>query len=240
MTFSYQGSELDLFQHAVNWKRYYAGRLQPYITGDVLEVGAGIGATSRFLCRRPAAVVDVPRAGSGACDAAESGARTRTAASAVNGSAGHPRRSRHPRRVSIRFSTSTSWSTSNTTARNCDKARDACVRTDESSCWRPAHGWLFSRFDRAIGHHRRYSAAMLARITPPPLHLAARSTWTASGCSHRFANRLLLREAYPTRAQIRFWDSTLIRLSRLLDPCGRHRIGKTVIGIFSTTAEGLG
>jgi hypothetical protein len=50
MTYSYQGSELDLFRHAVNWKRYYASRLQPYIKGDVLEVGAGIGATSRFLC----------------------------------------------------------------------------------------------------------------------------------------------------------------------------------------------
>ena len=48
---SYLGNELDLFQHAVNWKAYYATRLLPYISGDVLEVGAGVGGTSRFLCR---------------------------------------------------------------------------------------------------------------------------------------------------------------------------------------------
>ena len=50
MTFAYQGNELDLFQYAVNWKAYYASHLRRFIRGDTLEVGAGIGGTSRFLC----------------------------------------------------------------------------------------------------------------------------------------------------------------------------------------------
>ena len=50
MPYAYPGAELELFKHAVRWKRYYAGELAPYIRGDVLEVGAGIGVTSRFLC----------------------------------------------------------------------------------------------------------------------------------------------------------------------------------------------
>jgi len=45
----YIGNELHLFQHASNWKKYYARNLNPFIKGDVLEVGAGIGSTTNYL-----------------------------------------------------------------------------------------------------------------------------------------------------------------------------------------------
>jgi hypothetical protein len=47
----YVGSELDLFQHATVWKRYFSGILAPYIEGDILEVGGGLGGTMRFLIK---------------------------------------------------------------------------------------------------------------------------------------------------------------------------------------------
>ncbi len=45
----YVGEELELFQFAENWKRYLASRLSPFLTGDVLEVGAGLGANVPYL-----------------------------------------------------------------------------------------------------------------------------------------------------------------------------------------------
>src|SRR5690242_16940831 len=47
---TYIGDELTVFQDAVNWKAYFASRLAPFVRGDVLEVGAGIGGTARALC----------------------------------------------------------------------------------------------------------------------------------------------------------------------------------------------
>src|SRR5260370_40622985 len=44
--FAYAGGELGLFAKAVNWKRYWFGKIRPYLTGDVVEVGAGIGANA--------------------------------------------------------------------------------------------------------------------------------------------------------------------------------------------------
>ena len=46
---SYEGSELALFQDAKNWKRYFSNFIGPYLKGDVLEVGAGIGGTTTLL-----------------------------------------------------------------------------------------------------------------------------------------------------------------------------------------------
>src|SRR6266849_929929 len=46
---AYIGSELDVFAHAVNWKNYVRKWLAPYLHGEVLEVGAGLGAATRGL-----------------------------------------------------------------------------------------------------------------------------------------------------------------------------------------------
>src|SRR5262249_44837670 len=46
---SYLGSELVLFEKAVNWKGYWRSQIAPFVGGDVLEVGAGIGANTRVL-----------------------------------------------------------------------------------------------------------------------------------------------------------------------------------------------
>ena len=46
----YAGKELDLFAEAWNWKSYYSSFLRPYLEGNVLEVGAGIGGATIFLC----------------------------------------------------------------------------------------------------------------------------------------------------------------------------------------------
>jgi SAM-dependent methyltransferase len=238
MTYSYQGSELDLFQHAVNWKRYYARRLQPFITGDVLEVGAGIGATSRFLCNgslRSWTCLEPDAALATRLTAGLESAPLPVPASVVRGTLADLPAER-------RFDTILYIDVLEHIEDDRDELRHSAGRLRPGGrivVLAPAHGWLFSRFDRAIGHHRRYSAAMLARITPAPLQLTTAFYLDAVGMLASLANRLLLREAYPTLSQIRFWDSTLVRLSRLVDPCTRHRVGKTVIGIFAGPSPGL-
>src|SRR5579884_1216606 len=48
-TFEYQGHELDIFVHAKRWKQYWASRIERWICGDVLEVGAGLGHNTVLL-----------------------------------------------------------------------------------------------------------------------------------------------------------------------------------------------
>jgi Methyltransferase domain len=51
VSFDYVGSELELFANAIHWKRYFADQMRPFMGSRVLEVGAGIGGTTRVLCR---------------------------------------------------------------------------------------------------------------------------------------------------------------------------------------------
>ena len=48
-SFSYVGEELELFSHAVRWKRYWSSKLAPFIGANTLEVGAGIGTNTLLL-----------------------------------------------------------------------------------------------------------------------------------------------------------------------------------------------
>ena len=48
--YRYEGQELDVFSQASHWKQYFKSIILPYIGNCVVEVGAGIGATTAVLC----------------------------------------------------------------------------------------------------------------------------------------------------------------------------------------------
>jgi hypothetical protein len=54
--FKYVGSELDLFATVCNWNAYWSQQIRPFLRGDILEVGAGIGSNTRFLDRNGGSV----------------------------------------------------------------------------------------------------------------------------------------------------------------------------------------
>ena len=100
----------------------------------------------------------------------------------------------------------------------------------------PAHQFLFSPFDAAIGHHRRYNAAGLAALAPPGCRLRRSLMLDAAGFFASLANRLLLGAALPTPRQIEFWDKVLVPISRVLDGITFHRFGKTVVTVWQRPA----
>jgi SAM-dependent methyltransferase len=96
----------------------------------------------------------------------------------------------------------------------------------------PAHQWLFTEFDRAIGHYRRYSAGSLREIIPAGLSERRLVYLDSVGMLASAANRFLLKSGRPSLGQVRFWDSVMVRSSRLLDPITLGGIGKSILGIW--------
>lgn len=228
--YSYVGEELDLFRAARRWKRYVAARLAPYISGDVLEVGAGIGGTTRALADHQRSWTCLEPDASLAARLQES----------LN---------REPLALPCRAIAGTVADLPPDEAFDCilyidvlehiaddraelERASQHLRRGGHLVVLAPAHQWLYSEFDRSIGHERRYTSATL-RAAGPPLRVLASFYLDSVGMFASAANRLLLRRDLPTPAQIRFWDGWLVRASRWLDPVLGRRVGKTVVVVWA-------
>jgi hypothetical protein len=229
--FSYPGSELDLFSAVLNWKAYWSRQIRPYIHGELLEVGAGIGSNTRFLtsgnlerclCLEPdqqlSAQLTDRLKNSNLTVPCEIGCGTLDS-------------------LGDRLFDSIAYiDVLEHIADDRDELKRAASRLKSGGhliVLSPAHQRLFSDFDTAIGHFRRYDRSMLLRIAPPELHLKRLFYLDSAGLLLSAVNALALRQSMPTAAQLRFWDRRAIPVSRVLDRCFRYSLGKSIIGIWS-------
>jgi SAM-dependent methyltransferase len=225
--YAYCGAELALFAQARNWKTYWASRVAPHLGPEVLEVGAGIGATTqvlcdgracRWLCLEP----DVQMA---------DGLRTTPL----------------PPCCEVRTGTLAALKPNETFDAILyidvlehiadDRAELTAAITHLKPGGKlivlsPAHPWLYSPFDKALGHHRRYTRRMLTAAVPAGLERVELIYLDSVGLLASTGNRLLLRRSLPSPRQIRIWDRLMVPLSRVLDPLFRYRVGKSVLGVW--------
>jgi SAM-dependent methyltransferase len=237
MMFQYPGHELDAFAGAVNWKRYFARRIRPSLAGHVLEIGAGRGATTEALWDGSFASWTCLEPDARFVDALE---RKRSSWPAAG-------------RVHIRHGT--------LTAIPCETLYDSIfyidvlehIEDDRSEIraahshlapdghlivLAPAHQLLYSPFDRAIGHVRRYSRAALRRLMPSSLHEVRVEALDSVGTLILLANRLLLRQSRVGPRSIRCWDRWVVPVSRWLDPLLGYRVGRSLVGIWQRRTGG--
>ena len=96
----------------------------------------------------------------------------------------------------------------------------------------PAHNSLFSPFDQAVGHYRRYSRRSLEVLGTRPLSLVKSGYLDSVGILLSFVNRWVLRRSIPTRRNVMAWDRRVIPVSRTLDRYFRFAVGKTVVCVW--------
>src|SRR5713226_3112427 len=157
---NYIGQELEVFANAINWKRYYSVQIRPYLTGDVLEVGAGLGVNTQFL-RSPQAL-------SWTClepdpDLAER-MRARFAANLQLADCRVEAATLEALEPTRRFDAIAYIDVLEHIADDRQELRRAAGLLRSGGrivVLAPAHQWLYAPFDRAIGHHRRYNTRRL-------------------------------------------------------------------------------
>ena len=229
--YTYVGSELALFARAHAWKSYAARLLRPHLGEEVLEVGAGIGGTTKFLCpgsqRRwlclePDATMaaEIKTAIASGTLPACCQVRPATLDQLESGEC---------------FDSILYIDVLEHIADDCAELANAASLLKPGGkliVLGPAHQWLFSPFDQAIGHFRRYSKKTLAAAAPGELICRRLCYVDAVGLLALMGNRLLLRSRLPSSRQVWMWDRLMVPLSRLLDPLLCYRLGKSVLGIW--------
>lgn len=231
MPFEYAGSELELFSQAVRWKRYWADEVARFVWGDVLEVGAGIGSTARLFANADVA----------SWTALEPDERlvARIGSSLPSGG--------FPPHYSVRAATIADVpevpsfdlilyiDVLEHIEDDGPELRRASRRLRPGGrivVLAPAHQLLFSAFDAAIGHYRRYDRGSLSALTPEHLVLDEVRYLDSVGLLASAGNRFLLRSSTPTWSQISLWDRVLVPASVVIDRLTANRFGKSVIAVF--------
>jgi SAM-dependent methyltransferase len=228
----YSESELPVFAEARNWKRYFANRLRRFIGGNVLEVGAGIGTTTAALCNGAETAwlclePEPRRSGeiTGKIKAGSLPPNCTSQAGTVHDLPGEPR-----------FDTILYIDVLEhieDDAGELAAAANLLLPGGRLVVLAPAWQWLFSPFDAAIGHFRRYDRPGLCALRPPGLGVASSFYLDSAGLLASMANRFYLRSIMPTSGQIRIWDRVLIPVSRVLDPIIANSYGKSVVVVWS-------
>ena len=234
--FKYAGSELDLFAAVHNWKTYWSNRIHPYVTGDVLEVGAGIGSNTPYL--------DSGDNGRWVCLEPDAGLVSQLTTNLVR--SGNKRTyetitgTLQDLDSNLRFDTILYIDVLEHIEDDRAELANAAARLKVGGriiVLSPAHQGLFTPFDAAIGHFRRYNRQMLRRISPSDLPLDRLFYLDSAGLALSGANLLLLRQSMPTTSQLRVWDKFVIPISRVLDRFLFNSVGKSIVGVWQRRAE---
>jgi SAM-dependent methyltransferase len=227
----YQGTELTVFANAVHWKRYFGSVMRPYFGKRVVEVGAGLGATSRvlahdfhgsWLCLEPDTDL---------CTHMED--QMRAGGWPPSCQVQHGFLSSLP--ASRQFDTILYIDVLEHIehdAQEIEGVRNHLSRGGHLVILVPAHMALYSPFDRAVGHFRRYNRPTLRAAVPADFVLQRLYYLDSVGFLASLANRLLLRSGHPTAAQIKLWDRVLVPMSQRIDPLLGYRFGKSLLGVW--------
>lgn len=225
--YTYIGSELELFRAAKNWKDYYYRMIRRHLGAEVLEVGAGIGGTTQVLCREKhvrwvclepdPTLIDVLKAEPNL----PTGCETRQGSSAElpEGEC---------------FDAILYIDVLEHIEDDLAEVQRAATHLKPGGCLivlAPAHQWLFSPFDRSIGHYRRYNRPMLRDLTPPGLVIVSLKYLDSVGLLASLSNRWL-KQRMPTPGQIKLWDTWMVPFSRRIDPILQYAIGKSILCVW--------
>ena len=227
---NYGGAELEVFAKARRWKSYFSARLLPYLGRNVLEVGAGIGATTAVLGAGPGRAWLCLEPDPGLLSRITEKIRRAELPGNIRARAGFV----SDLEESLLFDTILYIDVLEHIRDDRGELAQAARRLGRGGrliVLSPAYPFLASPFDEAIGHYRRYTGRGLASLTPKDCRVLRLSYLDSTGAIASLANRLFLRQGLPTEKEILFWDRTMIPLSKILDPLLGYRLGRSILGV---------
>ena len=230
----YESPDLELFAKATNWKAYWSDKLRPYIEGRVIEVGAGIGTSTEHMCCEghpdwlcldpdPANVVSLrQRIEDGRLPQfcrAEGGVLADQPEDNLADSVLY---------IDVLEHIEDDQGEIGVAASHLKRGGHLVVLS-------PAFNDLYSPFDKAVGHYRRYEKSDVARLTVPGLAVRRVFYLDSAGFLLSLMNRMFLKASMPTTGQIRFWDKIIIPISVYSDKVLGGTLGRTIVMIWQKT-----
>ena len=230
-SYTYPGQELEFFEKALNWKTYFSSILKPFIGNYVLEVGSGIGATTTLLNdgHTKQWMLLEPDEQLNKILQAKIDSNPHFANCILKKATIHDLNSDENFDTIIYIDVLEHIKDDK---EEMQRAASLLKPNGHLLILSPAYEFLFSPFDKAIGHYRRYNSSTLTAVIPSQLKKLSIRYLDSVGYFASLANKLALKQNYPTEKQIRIWDRWMIPVSKVTDKIFFHSFGKSILGIW--------
>ena len=229
--YNYQGGELELFKDAVNWKKYFSSKLRKHIGNTVLEVGAGIGGTTKYLCQGTEKTWVCLEPDTKMFEYLQQLIQNNILPSnckSINGKLINlPEKERFDTVIYIDVLEHIE-DDKNELLYASSKLKSGGKLITLS----PAFKYLYSEFDQSIGHERRYNKKMIKSLTNPSINLVHCFYLDSIGYLASLTNRLWTKSSLPKPGQIAFWDKFIIPISKVFDVGFSPFWGRSIVAIW--------
>jgi SAM-dependent methyltransferase len=227
----YIGDELSLFKEATNWKNYWYHSIKNYISGDVLEVGAGMGINTNLFLQEGNHVKSILAVEPDIELSNQILENVKPHNSKVEVHTGFLT----DLRATQKFDTIVYIDVIEHIEKDGEELSRAMSHLNEGGhliILVPAYNYLFSPFDEAVGHFRRYDKKMLKNSIPDDLNEVKLFYLDSLGACASAVNKFFLKQSYPTVSQILKWDKLIVPTSKIVDKVVFNSVGKSLIGIW--------
>ena len=234
----YPGEELALFEKAVNWKRYFASRVLPYIKGDVFENGAGIGGTTLLLNNEKVTQWVLGEPDTDMQQLLQQKIKDKLLPANCTLHKGTIDTLNPGQQFDCIIYIDVLEHIENDKA-EVEKAAAHLKPGGYLIVLSPAFNGLFSPFDKAIGHYKRYTKKTLAAVASASLQKEKLHYLDSVGYFASVMNKLFLKQSYPTHRQVQLWDKWMVPVSKITDPLFFHSFGKSILAVWKKNTDAL-
>ena len=223
---NYPGKELEIFDKANFWRNYLYLCIKKFIGKKVLEVGAGIGSFSKIYINK-----DIDATLSEIDDF-----NYQSLKGSFNSIKNVKISNKLIENVNERFDTILYLSVLEHIEEDKKEINNALAKLQINGhliiCV-PAHNYMYSNFDKEIGHFRRYKKTFFNNLNLKNAVLKKNYFIDSFGYLLYFFNKIIFsKEVYPSKFKVFIWDKIFIPITYIIDFITFYKLGKNIVCVI--------
>lgn len=221
----YPGAELDNFDKATIWRKYIFFEIKRFIKGKVLEVGAGIGSfTKNYMDLTDNIVLSEVDPTNYQIIKDKFKNKNFVITNKIT------------KELDGNFNTIMYLNVLEHIKDDKKEIEDAFQKLNKEGyliILVPAHNKLYSKFDEAVGHFKRYELEFFKNINFKDSKVEKIIFLDALGYLLYYLNRLFFKEeVYPSKLKIFLWDKLFTPITFFLDKVLLNKFGKNILYVI--------
>ena len=225
----YPGKELEYFEKAKNFQKYVFLKIKKYIKDEILEVGAGLGG----FCKN---YIDNFKS----IHLTEVDKKNFDELQTVFKDTGIKLDNKEIKNIDKKFNTVIYLNVLDHIKDDKNEINTALSKIKKDGhliILVPAHQILYSKFDKEIGHYRRYEMNFFKQEFKNS-KLKKLIYLDMFGYFLYFINKLFYKkEVYPSLSKILIWDKIFVPLTIVFDFVFNYRFGKNILCVLQKTED---